>query len=90
MSQSRSSLLLIEQEIETVFPEQLLTPALVKGDYGSVREALDSEGWPTLGEIPWPHDVHIILNNGEHTGPYTNDFTSLENRILFPRASSSQ
>ncbi|MEC8049862.1 MAG: Ca2+-dependent phosphoinositide-specific phospholipase C [Myxococcota bacterium] len=84
------SLLLIEQEIETVFPaEQLLTPALVRGDYGSVREALATEGWPTLGEIRG-RTMFIILNNGEHTGPYTNDFTSLENRILFPRASSSQ
>lgn len=84
------SLLLIEEEIESVFPpEQLLTPELVRGDYASVREALDSEGWPTLGKVRG-RVMFIILNNGEHTGPYTNDFTSLENRLLFPRANASQ
>ena len=84
------SLLLIEDEIKSVFPpEQLLTPDLVRGEYASVREALDTEGWPTLGEVRG-RVMFIILNNGEHTGPYTNDFTSLENRILFPRADSSQ
>ena len=84
------SLLLIEEEIKSVFPEeQLLTPELVRGEYASVREALDTEGWPTLGEVRG-RVMFIILNNGEHTGPYTNDFTSLDDRILFPRADSSQ
>jgi hypothetical protein len=84
------SLLMIEDEIKAVIPdEQLLTPELVRGEYSSVREALDTVGWPTLGEVRGKV-MFIILNNGEHTGPYTNDFTSLNNRILFPRAASSQ
>ncbi len=84
------SLLLIEDEIKAVLPtNQLLTPELVRGDYSSVREALDTEGWPTLGQVRG-RVMFIILNNGDHTGPYTNDFTSLENRLLFPRANSSQ
>ncbi|MBT6180222.1 MAG: hypothetical protein HOI23_23475 [Deltaproteobacteria bacterium] len=84
------SLLMIEDEIQAVIPpEQLLTPELVRGEYSSVREALDTVGWPTLGEVRGKV-MFIILNNGEHTGPYTNDFTSLENRLLFPRAASSQ
>jgi len=84
------SLLLIEDEIQSVIPEeQLLTPALVRGEYASVREALDAEGWPTLGQVRG-RVMFIILNNGEHTGPYTHDFTSLNDRLLFPRAASDQ
>ena len=84
------SLLLVEEEIQSVIPpEQLLTPDLVRGEYTSVREALDTEGWPTLGQVRG-RIMFIILNNGDHTGPYTNDFASLENRLLFPRASGSQ
>lgn len=84
------SLLLVESEIQQVIPPaQLLTPALVQGTYASVREALDAEGWPTLSAIRG-RIMFVILNNGEHTGPYTHNFTSLENRILFPRADQSQ
>lgn len=84
------SLLMIEDDIQAVIPpEQLLTPELVRGEYSSVREALDTVGWPTLGAVRGKV-MFIILNNGEHTGPYTNDFTSLDNRLLFPRAASNQ
>ena len=84
------SLLMIEDEIRAVIPnEQLLTPELVRGQYPSIREALDTEGWPTLGQLRG-RIMFIILNNGDHTGPYTNNFTSLDGRLLFPRAGASQ
>ena len=51
------SLLLIEQEIDR-FPRAALNTCSGE-DHGSVREALDTEGWPTLGEIA-PDNVHCF------------------------------
>ena len=55
---------MIEDEIKAMIPpEQLLTPDLVRADYSSVREALDTEGWPTLGKVRG-RVMFIILNRG--------------------------
>ncbi len=42
----------MEDEIRFVFPEELIiTPDLVRGDAANLREAVMTDGWPTLGEV---------------------------------------
>ncbi len=84
------SLLLIEDEIRSVLPdEQLLTPELVRGDYANVKEALLAEGWPTLGLVRG-RVMFILLSGGAHVEPYTHGLTSLDERLIFPRADGNQ
>ena len=84
------SLLLIEEEIRSVLPaEQLLTPELVRGDYATVKEALLTEGWPTLGQVRG-RVMFILLSGGSHVEPYTHGYTSLQDRLIFPRAGGSE
>lgn len=42
----------LDDEIRTIFPDELVvSPALVQGDASSIREAVTTRGWPTLGEV---------------------------------------
>ncbi|MEZ4250843.1 MAG: Ca2+-dependent phosphoinositide-specific phospholipase C [Polyangiales bacterium] len=42
----------LDEEIRTVFPEELIvSPAMVQGDAATLREAVTTTGWPTLGEV---------------------------------------
>ena len=53
----------IDSDILAVFePEHLLTPADVRGDYATLREAILSEGWPTLEAAAGL--VYFGLDNG--------------------------
>ncbi|MCA9528914.1 MAG: hypothetical protein KC543_02115 [Myxococcales bacterium] len=41
----------LDAEIRSVFSEdELITPDMVRGTHASVREAIQTEGWPTLGQ----------------------------------------
>ena len=85
-----ADLMAIEDEIRGTFPEdQLFTPDDLSAGYGSVREALEMEGWPTLGELRGQVMV-ILLSGGEHADDLTSGFTTLEGRAMFARASPDQ
>ena len=76
----------LEAAIEDVWPrERIVTPDAVKGDRGSVREALEDEGWPTLGEargkiLLW------LLEIGDYRTAYTHGDTSLDGRLMFVKS----
>ncbi len=77
-------LLLVEQTILDVLPaERVLTPDLVRGDYPTLREAIEAEGWPTLGEVRGK--IMFMILNGDHSSvaDYTYDGTSLDGRLMF-------
>jgi hypothetical protein len=77
-------LLLVEQTILDAMPiDKLITPDLVRGDHASLRDALDSEGWPTLGEVRGK--IMFMILNGDHpsVADYTFDSTSLDGRLMF-------
>ena len=81
---------LVESAVTDVIPaEQLLIPDEVRGEHGSVREALQAVGWPTLGEVRGQL-IFVILSNDERLEAYTNGYTSLAGRSLFVRANSDQ
>lgn len=77
-------LLLVEQTILDAMPlDKLITPDLVRGDHASLRDALDSEGWPTLGEVRGK--IMFMILNGDHpsVADYTYASTSLDGRLMF-------
>jgi hypothetical protein len=58
----------LETEIRSVFAESdLITPAQVQGRHASLREAVQSEGWPLLGAT---RGKIMILLDGKKAGAY--------------------
>lgn len=77
-------LLLVDQTILDVFSvDRIVTPDFVRGGYDTLREALEQEGWPTLGEVRGKV-MFMVLNGGHESVPaYTYDHTSLFGRVMF-------
>jgi hypothetical protein len=73
------------------FPrDRILTPDDVQGEHDSIREALMTDGWPTLGETR-DHIMFLMLErDNEHSRAYTEDHTTLEGRIAFVQADPDQ
>jgi Phosphoinositide phospholipase C, Ca2+-dependent len=70
-------------EIRSVWPaSRLITPALVQGDHGSLRDAVRQDGWPTLGELRG-HVMFTLDNTGEFRDAYTHGGQSLDGRLIF-------
>jgi len=74
---------LLEAEIRSVFDEDhLLTPDDVRGGYDTLREAVLSEGWPTLLEASGK--VYFALDNGgSYLDTYLAPRPSLAGAVMF-------
>ncbi|TNF29122.1 MAG: hypothetical protein EP329_16495, partial [Deltaproteobacteria bacterium] len=73
----------IDEDIRAVFPPaQLLTPDDLQGDYASLRERLDAEGWPTLAEARGTV-FFVLLDHGDLFDEYTAGGTTLAGRAMF-------
>ena len=84
-----AALTLVETRISSVFTDSdLLKPDDVKGDYGSIREALSTEGWPTLGQIRGR--VAFIILSSDHTDAYLEMHPNGEGGLLYPNADVPQ
>jgi hypothetical protein len=60
----------LEREVLHAFPrERILTPARVQGDAATLREAVTTRGWPTLGEARGTV-MFALLDGGEHRQAY--------------------
>ena len=80
----------LDEVIESIFPpERLLTPDDVKAGYGSLREALEKEGWPRLSQVR-NRAMFMVLNGGSGTDAYTHGGQHLEGRAMFMGASASE
>jgi hypothetical protein len=85
-----NDLTILDDLIHDVFPsERLLTPDDVRGDHASLRDALEDEGWPTLGEVR-DRAMFMVLNGGSGTDAYTLDGQTLEGRTMFMGAGPDQ
>ena len=81
---------LLDDVVTTAIPpEQLLSPDDVQADYPTLRERLQTEGWPTLGELRGQILV-TILDTDSPAEVYTSGYTTLAGRPLFVRADSNQ
>lgn len=73
----------LDEEIRSVFREDhLITPDDVRGDYDTLDEAIQTEGWPTLAEARG----RILLaldNTGRHRDLYLEGHPTLRDRVLF-------
>jgi hypothetical protein len=73
----------LDAEIRSVWPEdRLLTPDRVQGGWGTLREAVQAGGWPTLGEVR-DQAMFMLLDTGEHQRGYSAQGTSLRGRVAF-------
>lgn len=77
----------MEKDIQSVWPrEKIITPDDVKGAAATLRDAVTTTGWPTLGASRGK--ILFFLNNtDDFRKRYTRDLTSLDGRLMFAEAS---
>lgn len=72
-----------EGEILKAFPRQrIVTPDDVQGDSSTLREAVTTRGWPTLGAARGKV-MFFINDRSDFARAYTRDFTSTQGRLMF-------
>lgn len=73
----------LEEEILSVLPEErLITPDMVRGSRATLVEAIDQDGWPTLGEVRG-RVLFFLDCNREVCVEYANAGTGLSGRLIF-------
>ncbi len=73
----------LDAEIRSVFPEEkIITPDEVRGERETLAEAIELDGWPTLGESRG-RVLFLLDNSGRIKDAYTAGHPSLRGRILF-------
>ena len=76
----------LDDEIRSVFPEnQMITPDDIRGGHSTLRDAVVSDGWPTLGESRG-QVMFMMDNGGGYRTDYLSGHPSLEGRVLFTNA----
>ncbi len=70
-------------------PERIITPALVQGDHDSLADALQTEGWPTLGGQRGKV-LFMLDDSGAFQEAYTHGHSDLDDRLIFAHASPDQ
>lgn len=79
----------LEAEIESIWPpERLLVPDEVRGDYPTLPEAIQNEGWPALGALRG-HATFVLLDAGRHRDRYVASNDNLSGRTMFVGASTT-
>ncbi|MGB5710887.1 MAG: Ca2+-dependent phosphoinositide-specific phospholipase C, partial [Waterburya sp.] len=66
-------------------PEQLITPDDLRGDYGTLKEAVMTDGWPTLAEV----QGKIIFVMDNRNDLYLERYPGLKGATLFASAKES-
>lgn len=81
----------LDDTIRGVFPaDKLLTPDDIQGAFPSVRDALMTEGWPSIDSVRG-QVLFVLLNvDDEHASDYTLGYTTLAGRAMFARATPQQ
>jgi len=79
----------LDEEIRSVFPPgQLITPDDVRGNFATLREAVLTRGWPSLGESRGK--VLFALDNAGKRFIYQDGHPSLEGRVMFVDAEDDE
>jgi hypothetical protein len=77
----------IEAAILDVIPrERLYIPDDLRGDFATLPDALEANGWPTLGEVR-NTVIFALLGDGDGRDAYIGDATNLADRLMFADAS---
>lgn len=73
----------LDAEILSVFPgEKIITPDEVRGSRATLAEAIELDGWPTLGESRG-RVIFLLDNGGRIKDHYVAGHPSLRGRVLF-------
>ena len=73
----------VDAMLLSVWPrERIITPDEVRGSHATLREAVTTAGWPTLGKSRGRILFAFIGDSTEYMDGHPN----LENRVVFPRA----
>jgi len=76
----------LDATLLSVWPrERIITPDEVRGQRATLREAVTTDGWPTLGKSRGRILFAFIGDSTEYMQGHPN----LENRVVFPRATVS-
>lgn len=79
----------LDAEILSVFSrDQIVTPDQVQGGFPTLREAVLTRGWPTLGEARGKF-IFALDEDGEKLKAYQGERKSLEGRVMFVNAPES-
>ena len=72
--------------IESVWPpERLIRPDDVRGEFSTLREGIENNGWPTMGEGR-DKALFIYFDSDEYRDAYLEDHPNAEGRTMFPRS----
>ncbi len=69
--------------------DRLLTPDDVRGSHATLREAIETDGWPTLTEARG-RILFLMDGNAQHVADYTSGYEHVRGRVMFPGAEPHQ
>lgn len=79
----------LDKELRAAWPDRRLEPDDVRGRHQSLREAIATDGWPTLGSLRG-HALFVLLDSSRWHGgamfEYTNGLADLNGRAMFTLA----
>jgi hypothetical protein len=76
----------LENEVLSVFdPSRIISPDDVRGEYDTLPEAIDADGWPTLGAARGKVMLSLI-NDDASADLYREGAPALEGRLMFTHA----
>jgi hypothetical protein len=79
----------LDREIKEVWGDRLITPDSLKGNHATLAEAIQQDGWPTLGETRGKLLVTFLTEDrmpGQHCYEYTHGLKDLDGRAMFVTA----
>ncbi len=82
----------IDQEIKDVFGnalEKVITPDVVRDGFATLKEAVNTQGWPLIGESRGKV-VFLLNNDGDVKDFYLQGHPSLQGRILFVNSGAGE
>jgi len=69
--------------------DRLLTPDDVRGSHATLREALETDGWPTRSEAQG-RILFLLDGDAKQTSDYTSGYRHVRGRVMFPGAEPHQ
>lgn len=71
----------LDDELKSLLGDRLITPDDVRGDHPNLRTAIETNGWPTLGESRGK--FLFFLDNAGKRAAYLEGAPNLEGRVMF-------
>ncbi len=76
----------LDQLLDSVFPKsKRISPDDVRGDFPTLRQAVEQRGWPTLAEARGKV-MFVLHDEGRERAMYADNRPSLEGRVMFVRS----